>query len=83
MIYGYARVSTDGRSVEAQVKQLRQAGAGKVFRETAAARADRLSAGFRRSEGKDRLGRQEDHNRHHGVSEFSGTSTHSADPRNQ
>src|ERR1700751_3772716 len=35
MIYGYARVSTDGQSVDAQVKQLRQAGAGNVFRETA------------------------------------------------
>jgi hypothetical protein len=35
MIYGYARVSTDGQSVDAQVKQLRQAGPGKVFRETA------------------------------------------------
>jgi len=42
MIYGYARVSTDGQSVDAQVKHLRQAGAGKVFRETASgARADR------------------------------------------
>jgi DNA invertase Pin-like site-specific DNA recombinase len=35
MIYGYARVSTDGQSVDAQVKQLRDAGAEKVFRETA------------------------------------------------
>jgi DNA invertase Pin-like site-specific DNA recombinase len=35
MIYGYARVSTDGQSVDAQVKQLRAAGAAKVFRETA------------------------------------------------
>ena len=35
MIYGYARVSTDGQSVDAQVKQLRAAGAEKVFRETA------------------------------------------------
>jgi DNA invertase Pin-like site-specific DNA recombinase len=42
MIYGYARVSTDGQSVDAQVKQLRDAGAGKVFRETASgARSDR------------------------------------------
>ena len=42
MIYGYARVSTDGQSVEAQVRQLRAAGAEKVFRETASgARADR------------------------------------------
>ena len=35
MIYGYARVSTDGQSVAAQVKELRAAGAEKVFRETA------------------------------------------------
>jgi DNA invertase Pin-like site-specific DNA recombinase len=35
MIRGYARVSTDGQSVDAQVKQLRAAGAEKVFRETA------------------------------------------------
>jgi DNA invertase Pin-like site-specific DNA recombinase len=42
MIYGYARVSTDGQSVDAQVKQLRAAGAEKVFKETASgARADR------------------------------------------
>jgi DNA invertase Pin-like site-specific DNA recombinase len=42
MIYGYARVSTDGQSVDAQVKQLRAAGAAKVYRETASgARADR------------------------------------------
>jgi DNA invertase Pin-like site-specific DNA recombinase len=42
MIYGYARVSTDGQSIDAQVKQLRAAGAEKVFRETASgARTDR------------------------------------------
>ena len=42
MIYGYARVSTDGQSVDAQVMQLRSAGAEKVFRETASgARTDR------------------------------------------
>jgi DNA invertase Pin-like site-specific DNA recombinase len=35
IIYGYARVSTDGQSVDAQVKQLRAAGCEKVFRETA------------------------------------------------
>src|ERR1700712_291448 len=35
MIYGYARVSTDGQSVEAQVRQLTKAGCKKVFRETA------------------------------------------------
>jgi DNA invertase Pin-like site-specific DNA recombinase len=42
MMYGYARVSTDGQSVEAQVRQLRVAGAGKVFREVASeAKTDR------------------------------------------
>lgn len=42
MKYGYARVSTDGQSVAAQVAQLRKAGAAKVFRETASgAKTDR------------------------------------------
>ena len=42
MIFGYARVSTDGQSVDAQVKQLRAAGAEKLFTETASgAKADR------------------------------------------
>jgi DNA invertase Pin-like site-specific DNA recombinase len=42
MIYGYARVSTDGQSVDAQVRQLTKAGCKKVFRETASgAKADR------------------------------------------
>ena len=42
MIYGYARVSTDGQSVDAQVKALRTAGAEQVFRETASgAKTDR------------------------------------------
>ena len=42
MIYGYARVSTDGQSVDAQVKQLRASGAGQIFRETASgAKTDR------------------------------------------
>jgi DNA invertase Pin-like site-specific DNA recombinase len=35
MIYGYARVSTGGQSEAAQVRQLRAAGAKKVFREVA------------------------------------------------
>jgi DNA invertase Pin-like site-specific DNA recombinase len=35
MIYGYARVSTGTQSEAAQVRQLRAAGAGKVFREVA------------------------------------------------
>jgi DNA invertase Pin-like site-specific DNA recombinase len=39
---GYARVSTDGQSVAAQVAALRAAGAGKVFREVASgAKTDR------------------------------------------
>jgi DNA invertase Pin-like site-specific DNA recombinase len=42
MIYGYARVSTDGQSVEAQAHQLAAAGCGKVFREVASgAKTDR------------------------------------------
>ena len=42
MIYGYARVSTDGQSVDAQAKQLRAVGAEKVFREKASgAKTDR------------------------------------------
>jgi DNA invertase Pin-like site-specific DNA recombinase len=42
MIYGYARVSTDGQSVDAQVKALRAAGAEKMFKETASgAKPDR------------------------------------------
>ena len=42
MISGYARVSTDGQSVDAQVRQLRAAGARQVFREVASgAKTDR------------------------------------------
>ena len=42
MKYGYARVSTDGQSVTAQVAALRKHGAGKVFREVASgAKTDR------------------------------------------
>ena len=33
MIYGYARGSTDGQSVAAQVQQLTKAGCTKIFRE--------------------------------------------------
>jgi DNA invertase Pin-like site-specific DNA recombinase len=41
-IYGYARVSTDGQTVAAQVGELTKAGAAKVFSETASgAKADR------------------------------------------
>jgi DNA invertase Pin-like site-specific DNA recombinase len=40
--YGYARVSTDGQSIAAQVAQLTRAGCKKVFRETASgAKTDR------------------------------------------
>ncbi len=35
MKYGYARVSTDGQSVDAHVRQLTKAGCTKVFREVA------------------------------------------------
>src|ERR1700730_12832758 len=42
MIYGYARVSTDGQSVTVKVAELRKHGAGKVFREVASgAKTDR------------------------------------------
>ncbi len=42
MKFGYARVSTDGQSVEAQVRQLTKAGCKKVLRETASgAKTDR------------------------------------------
>jgi DNA invertase Pin-like site-specific DNA recombinase len=42
MKYGYARVSTDGQSVAAQVAALKAAGAGQVFREVASgAKTDR------------------------------------------
>lgn len=42
MIYGYARVSTDGQTVGAQVDALAAAGAASVFRETASgAKTDR------------------------------------------
>jgi DNA invertase Pin-like site-specific DNA recombinase len=43
MIYGYARVSTDGQSVAAQIVALQDAGADKVFREVASgAQTDRM-----------------------------------------
>ena len=43
MIYGYARVSTEGQSVEAQVAALTAAGADKAFQEVASgAKTDRV-----------------------------------------
>src|SRR6516164_7715672 len=43
MIRGYASVSTDGQSLDAQVKRLRAAGAEEVWRETASgAKSDRV-----------------------------------------
>jgi DNA invertase Pin-like site-specific DNA recombinase len=46
MMYGYARVSTDGQSVDAQVRQLTDAGCEKVYREVASgARTDRAQLG--------------------------------------
>ena len=43
VIYGYARGSTQGQSIDAQVKQLRAAGAAKIYRETASgAKTDRI-----------------------------------------
>ena len=48
MIYGYARVSTDGQTVAAQVATLTAAGAGEVFGEVATgARTDRLARSTR------------------------------------
>jgi DNA invertase Pin-like site-specific DNA recombinase len=43
MIYGYARVSTDGQSLEAQLAHLRSAGANRVIQEVASgAKSDRI-----------------------------------------
>lgn len=57
-IYGYARVSTDGQTLEAQDAQLRAAGCAKVYSEkVSGARADRAELGklLRRLEAGDVL----------------------------
>jgi DNA invertase Pin-like site-specific DNA recombinase len=42
VIYGYARVSTTGQTLDAQLKQLRSEGCAKIYREKqSGARADR------------------------------------------
>ncbi|WP_245906569.1 recombinase family protein [Teichococcus aestuarii] len=48
MIYGYVRVSTDGQSVDSQVRLLAEAGADRIFRETASG-ADGERAQLRRT----------------------------------
>ena len=46
MKYGYARVSTDGQSIDAQLRQLTRAGCKKVYREVASgAKTDRRQLG--------------------------------------
>ena len=48
MIYGYARVSTDGQIVDAQVRQLTKAGCRKVFRDVHVSGAETDRAQLRR-----------------------------------
>jgi hypothetical protein len=51
MIHAYARVSTEGQSIATQVKQLRSAGAEKVWRETASGEGRAYNRPTRRRSG--------------------------------
>jgi DNA invertase Pin-like site-specific DNA recombinase len=51
--YGYAQVSTDGQSVEAQVRQLTKARCKKVFRETPSGAKRTVASFARRSTNSD------------------------------
>src|SRR5829696_3256745 len=45
-IYGYARVSTDGQTLDAQIAQLKAAGAEKVFQEKVSGASVRSLRGY-------------------------------------
>ena len=50
---GYARVSTDGQTLDAQVAQLRAAGAAKVFKEkVSGAKSDRTQLNLKTAVGR-------------------------------
>lgn len=48
-VYGYARVSTDGQTLDAQISELRSAGAERVFREKVSGAGFRMDGRERRS----------------------------------
>ena len=45
-VYGYARVSTDGQTLDAQIAQLKAAGAEKVFQEKVSGASVRSLRGY-------------------------------------